>query len=92
MLDIKVETINSRADGCRIIPTIKRTRAIPTWVPRSKSAVKEVGELNSLLIRSNLVVASLFIIDSTNAEEYLDTTVLTVRNALHDDIALGEEV
>jgi hypothetical protein len=90
MLDVKVETINGRSSAS--IVGIKRTGAIPVLVIRTKGTPEEVGKVDALLVSRHLIVATVLVIDTTDAKENLDTTLLAVRDALLDRVALAQEV
>jgi len=89
MLDVKVETIDSRT-GCTIV-TVERTRAIPALIIRTECLVQKVGKIDALVISGHLVVASSFVVDSTDAQKNLDSALLAVWNALLDSVAFTEE-
>lgn len=90
MLDVKVETVNGRSSAS--IVGIKGTGAIPVLVIRTKGTPEEIGKVDALLVSRHLIVTTVLVIDTTDAKENLDTTVLAVRDALFDRPALAQEV
>ena len=90
VLDVKVETINSRS-GASIVG-IKGTGTVPVLVIWTKGTPQEVGKVDTLLVSRHLVVATVLVIDTADAKENLDSTLLAVRDALLDRVALAQEV
>ena len=90
VLNVKIETIDGRS-GASIVG-IKGTRTSPVLVIGTKGTPQEVGKVDTLLISRHLVVATVLVIDTADAKENLDTTLLAVRDALLDRVALAQEV
>lgn len=89
MLDIDVITVNGGVLGRA---EIERSGSVPSGLVRTESALDEVGEFHSLGGSRDLVVGKLLVVDTTNAEKNLDTTLLAVGDSLLDRLALAQEL
>lgn len=89
MLNVDVITVNGNVLS---LAEIERSGALPSGLVRTESALDEVGEFHTLGRSRDLVVGSLLVVDTANAEKNLDTTLLAVGDSLLDRLALAQEL
>jgi hypothetical protein len=91
-LNVKIETINLGVENGTLV---KRARASPVWVVRTKSIVKEGGKVGGCGVVCNFVVGrveSRVAVHSSDTENDLDTLGSAVRNILLKAHAMAQEL